>query len=183
MKARTILSWAFLLIIVDQAIKIVINTFFLETRFEIIPSLFEFKPVFNIHHSYFNSLLYNKFQINIGLLPHLILFLFVGVITPIFYNVLKKNIPNNTKLLDIATIFLLAGFFCGLSGNLIWEKGTLDYIYLKPLFVFDLKDLYLNCFAVLFLIYFLKNKTQIVAIKNESYFSYAKNMFKKSTRK
>jgi len=183
MKAKTIISWASLLIIIDQAIKIVINTFFLETRFEIIPSLFEFKPVFNIHHSYFNSLLYNKYQINIGLLPHIILFLFAGVIMFMLYNILKKNISNNAKLLDIAIIFALAGFFCGLSGNLIWKKGTLDYIYLKPLFVFDLKDIYINCFAVLFLVYFLKNKPQIDAIKTKDTISYVKNMFNKSTRK
>ncbi len=174
MKVRTIISWVFVLIIIDQAIKIIINTFFLETRFEIIPSLLEFKPVFNGHHSYVNSLLYNKYHINIGLWPHIILFLFLEIIVLIFYSCFK-NISNKTKLLDIALIFQLAGWVCALIGNLIWEKGTLDYIYLKPLFVFDLKDVYMNCFVVLFLIYTNKNRVQISTLKIRDIIIHTKN--------
>ncbi|MDR1169287.1 MAG: hypothetical protein LBK97_00440 [Prevotellaceae bacterium] len=54
---------------------------------------------------------------------------------------------------------------CALSGNLLWEKGVLDYVYLKPLFVFDLKDIYVDVFICLFLVYALNNRKQLKNIK------------------
>jgi uncharacterized protein YacL len=179
MKTRKIIFWIILLIVIDQAIKIVINSFFLEVRVEIIPSLFEFRPVFNDKHSYFNSLLYSNFNINLGLVFHLFLFLLAGIIFVILHRFLRKNISENKKLLDTAFVFATAGLICGLIGNLIWEKGTLDYIYLKPLFIFDLKDLYINCFVILFLVYFLKNRHQINELqKTKNGIDYIKELFK-----
>jgi hypothetical protein len=165
MKVQTIIIWIFILIIADQAIKIIINSFFLESQFDIIPSLFEFRPSFNDKHTYVNSLIHRKFNVYIGLWPHIIMFLLIEVVFFILYSYLRNNILQRKKLLDISFIFQMAGIICALIGNLIWKNGTLDYIYLKPLFIFDLKDLYLNCFAIMFLIYFHKNKTQIKRIK------------------
>ena len=56
---------------------------------------------------------------------------------------------------------MMAAVICALIGNLIWKNGTLDYIYLKPWFVFDLKDLYVDLGIVTFLIYVLKNRRQL----------------------
>ena len=177
MKIRTITGWIIFLIIIDQTIKIIIHTFFLETTFDIIPSLFEFKPSFNGHHSWVNSLLYKHFQINIGLWPHIILFLLIEILFFTVYTFFRKNIYGNTKLLDIAFIFQFAGAICAFIGNLIWEKGTLDYIYLKPLFIFDLKDIYLNCCLVLFLVYMHKSRTQTKTLKTRDLSSHIKNWF------
>jgi hypothetical protein len=177
MKIKTIISWTILLIIIDQAVKIVIYKFFFETRFDIIPSLFEFRPTFNTKHSYANVLLYNNFNIDMGLWFHIILFLFILIFFFVYYNYLRNNISENKKLLDVAFIFFAATFICALIGNLIWEKGTLDFIYLKPLFVFDLKDLYSNCFLILFLIYSFKNRIQIATIKPRDIILHLKNRF------
>jgi len=177
-KTKKIISWIFLLVILDQATKIIINSFFMETHFEIIPSLFEFKPTFNDKHSYLNDLLYKHFNINLGLLFHVILFLFIGIIVFTFYSYCRSNIVENKKLLDAAFIFFTAGFLCALIGNLIWEKGTLDFIYLKPLFVFDLKDLYINCCFISLFIYALKNDNQIRAIKIKNVIYYIKEQLK-----
>ena len=177
MKTKTIIGWIFFLIIIDQIIKIIINTYFLETEFNIIPTILEFKPTFNGHHSWVNSMLYNKFQINIGLLPHIILFILIEIIILAIYFFYKKNIYFHTKLLDIALIFQLTGAICAFIGNLIWEKGTLDYIYLKPLFVFDLKDVYINCSVVLFIVFFEKNRNQIKNVKMRDFFSHVKGLF------
>ena len=168
MKAKRIIFWILLLIVIDQAVKIIINSFFLETQFEIIPSLFEFKPVFNDKHSYVNDLLFKNFNIDLGLWFHLIVFLLAQMMLCFLYVKFKKNIVENKKLLGLVILFQIAGFICALIGNLIWQKGTLDYIYLKPLFVFDLKDLYIDCFAILFLVYCHKNKAQmkLVRMKN-----------------
>ena len=166
MKVKQIIFWTFLLIVIDQTIKIIINSFFLETQFKIIPSLLEFKPTFNDKHSYVNWLLNKNFNINLGLWFHIILFLFLQIIILVFYGYFRNKISKNKKLLDIALIFQIAGYICAIIGNLIWEKGTLDYIYLKPLFVFDIKDLYINCFTILFLVYVIKNKNEMKNILN-----------------
>ena len=179
MKTPKIIYWILLLIALDQTIKIIINSFFLETQFEIIPSLFEFKPTFNDKHSWVNSLLYGNFNVNVGLWFHIILFLFIGIIVFTFYAYFRNNIAENKKLLNVAFIFSIAGIICAFIGNLIWKKGTLDFIYLKPLFVFDLKDLYLNCcFIPLFLIYAHKNREQIRTIKIKNVIDYIKEQLK-----
>jgi len=161
MKIKQIIFWIFLLIVIDQTIKIIINYFYLESQFKIIPSLLEFKPTFNDKHSYVNYLLNKNFNINFGLWFHITLFLFLQIIMLAFYSYFRSNISKNKKFLDVALIFQISGYICALIGNLIWEKGTLDYVYLKPLFVFDLKDLYINCFVILFLVYLNKNKIEI----------------------
>jgi len=179
MKAQKIICWILLLIVLDQTIKIIINSFFLETQFDIIPSLFEFAPTFNDKHSWVNYLFYENFNVNMGLWFHIILFLFIGIIVSTFYGYCRNNIVENKKLLDATFIFFTAGFVCALIGNLIWEKGTLDFIYLKPLFVFDLKDLYINCcFIPLFLIYANKNREQIRTIKIKNVIDYIKEKLK-----
>ncbi len=167
MKTGTIIFLIILLIGTDQAVKIIIYTFFMNNHGEIIPSLLEFNPVFNDKHSYVNVLLYKHFHINLGLGFHLILFTAIQIIFLGIYDFFKKTLNNHTKILDVALAFQIAGVACSLIGNLIWEKGTLDYIYLKPLFIFDLKDLYVHCFTILFFIYLHKNRVQLKTVKTK----------------
>lgn len=169
MKIQTIIFWTILLIALDQVIKIVIYQHYLDTNFDIIPSLFEFKPHFNDKHSYLNSLLNQKLNLHVGLWPHIILFLIIEFLILKLYFSLRRVIKR-TRLLDIAFIFQLAGWVCALLGNLVWKEGTLDYIYLKPLFIFDLKDVYLNCFVIFFLIFYLKNREIISHAKTKDIF-------------
>src|SRR5665647_3687236 len=127
MKARTIILWTLILIVIDQSIKIIINTYLVECKFDIIPSFVEFNPTFNVRHSYVNTLLNDNFGLNVGLLPHVILYLFIGVLIYAYFSYMRSTIVGHKILIDGATIFLYAGLFCALIGNLIWEKGTLDY--------------------------------------------------------
>ncbi|MFV0265670.1 MAG: signal peptidase II [Draconibacterium sp.] len=161
MKTRNIITWILLLITLDQAIKILIHNLYGDIHFEIIPSLFEFKPTFNVKHSWVNTLLNKNFGVNVGLFPHVILYILIGIFIPMFFSFLRNNIPANKKLIDLAIAFMIAAVICALIGNLIWKNGTLDYIYLKPWFVFDLKDLYIDLGIVTFLIYTLKNRRQL----------------------
>lgn len=183
MSIRKIIIWILLLIVIDQAIKIVINSFFLESQFEIIPSLFEFKPFFNTKHSYPNSLLYEHFNIDMGLWFHGILFLIILIVATFFLVYVRNNIQGDKKLLDLAYIFLFAAAICSISGNFIWEKGVLDFIYLKPFFIFDLKDLYANCFVILFLIYYYKNRNQLKTVNIKNMFAYLREQLRKTIRK
>jgi lipoprotein signal peptidase len=68
MKIRTVVLWGIILVVIDQIIKIIVNSYFLECRFDIIPSLFEFSPTFNTKHSYFKVLLHKYFDVDMGLL-------------------------------------------------------------------------------------------------------------------
>ncbi|MDR1644647.1 MAG: signal peptidase II [Tannerellaceae bacterium] len=161
MKTRTILLWVMLLIITDQIIKLIINQYFPESHFSIIPALFEFKPVFNDKHTYLNSLMNRHFGVNIGLQIHLVCFFLCETTLLILYSFLRSISSGDRRLLDLGMSFQIAGVACSLMGNLIWKNGTLDYIYLNPLFVFDMKDLYLNCFAILLLVFIHKNRAQM----------------------
>jgi lipoprotein signal peptidase len=181
MKTQTILTWILILIILDQAIKILIYNLFGEIHFEIIPSLIEFKPTFNVQHSWVNTLLNKNLGINVGLLPHIILYLLIGILVPMYFSYFRNNIPHNKKLMDIAIIFIMAAILCALIGNIIWKKGTLDYIYLKPMFVFDLKDVYIDFGIVLFLLYALKNREQLTKVaKIRDVYMDTKNRLKKT---
>jgi hypothetical protein len=160
MKTQTIVIWILILIIIDQAIKILIYNLFGEVHFEIIPSLLDFKPTFNVKHSWINALLNKNFGVNVGLLPHVILYILIGIFTPMFFFYFRNNISANKKLIGIAIVFMMAAVLCALIGNIIWKNGTLDYIYLKPFFVFDLKDLYSDIGVITFLIYAFKNRGQ-----------------------
>ncbi len=167
MKTRNIIIWILILITIDQVIKILIHNFYGDIHFEIIPSLLEFKPTFNVKHSWVNTLLDKNFGVNVGLLPHVVLYILIGIFIPIFFSFFRNNIPTNKKLIDLAIVFMMAAVVCALIGNIIWKNGTLDYIYLKPWFVFDLKDLYSDLAIVAFLIYALKNRRQFENLTKE----------------
>lgn len=78
-----------------------------------------------------------------GFFIHLIIILLAECLIISFYSFLRNKFQN-TRLLDVAFIFQLSGTICWLIGNFP-TNGELDYIYLKSLFVFDLKDVYNNC--------------------------------------
>ncbi|HBC39501.1 MAG TPA: signal peptidase II [Porphyromonadaceae bacterium] len=179
MKKQQILFWIIFLIAIDQAVKIIINVYFLDIKFEIIPGLLEFKPVFNSKHSYLNSLLYKHFNINLGFWFHIILFLVAQAIFIVLHDFLKKNTIDREKILDTGLVFQISGFVCALIGNIIWENGILDFIYLKPLFIFDFKDVYLNCFAILFIIFVHKHNKQIKHFKTKDIIQYSKTKLKR----
>ena len=171
MKYRTIWLLIALLVIIDQAIKIVINSYFLNVRFDIIPSLFEFLPTFNYKYIYLNHL----FNLNIGYWRVIIMNIIGFLIILFFYGFFRKR-SNNTTLLDTAFIFMNGGMISAFIGTIFWG-GCLDYIYLKPLFVFDLKDLYIDIGVILLIASSFKNRKNYDSIKMKDIGNYVKNLF------
>lgn len=172
-KTPLIIFWIVTFIFVDQLIKVIINLFFMDCNIEIIPSILEFKPVFNQKHSYVNVLLNEKLNINIGLFLHLIIFLFVATIITAVFDFYRSIM--NSKMLHFAFILFISGWSCALIGNLIWKNGILDYMYLKPLSViFDLKDLYIDLFILLFFIALNKNKSKVKSVKTTDIIEHIK---------
>ena len=155
MTRKKMVFWIICLVLADQVVKLFVVNFFIDTKFYVIEPIFGFRPVFNDQFSYFNAIL----KLNLGLLPHAILLIFIQFLF-LFYYGYYRTAQHSSKLLDISFIFGQSGLVCVFCGFFLWKKGVLDYIYLY-LFTVDLKDIYLNCFAVLFLLSYHKNKEEI----------------------
>lgn len=78
-----IILWILLLTTIDQLVKLVIHAYYMDVRFEIIPSLFEF--VFNSNYSYINDLLNKKLNIDIGFIPHIVLYVVLQLVVVNIY--------------------------------------------------------------------------------------------------
>ena len=167
MKIRNFIWCVVLLVAIDSAIKLIIYECFFDVRFEIIPNLFEFWPKFNDHYSYVNHL----FGLGWGFWVHVVLFCFALVIALAAYDFFK-TLPYGHLLLDIAFTFAFSGNICAFIGLVM--GGCLDYIYLKPLFIFDLKDLYIDCYVILLLYYCIKFKKELKTVKAKDMSNYYK---------
>ena len=142
------------MVVADQAVKLIIANYFIDTRFDIIESVLGFRPIFNNKYSYFNDLL----KLNLGILPHTVLLVFIQFGLILLYGYFKV-IKHSTVLINIAFIFGQAALICVFCGFFLWKDGILDFIFLYP-FTCDLKDIYLNCFVVLFLWDYFNNYTE-----------------------
>lgn len=160
MKTKNLIWWVFALASIDVLIKVIIDAYFLDTRFTIIPGLVEFKPTFNNIAPYFIQLLGHR----IDHIAHVILVCVVGLAACYIYKrALRKAI--HIKWLNISFALIFAAILSSLTAQLIY-KGILDYIYLVPLFVFDLKDVYVNCGTIIFLIYILNRDKNNKSVKS-----------------
>jgi signal peptidase II len=135
-----------LLVAVEQGIKLVINRYCLEANLPLLEPWFYFSPMFNRDYSWINSL----FQLGIGKGVHIGLVLFVLGIVFCLYRYIVKN-HARTALINITFSLLCAGGVCSLLDKVLWD-GSLDYIYFRGFFTFDLKDVFINAALGLFLL-------------------------------
>jgi lipoprotein signal peptidase len=168
MKIRTIALWTIVLVVIEQIIKLIISGYYRDINFDIIPSLLAFKPTLNNKSFYWLGLM----NIDVGRWARLTTGIIGLGILCLLHRYLK-TILKNEKWVDIAFIFGFAGIICSMCDNTFFG-GSWDYVYLKPLFVFDLKDVYLNCFAFLFLISFVKNKKILDSAKAKDFWNVIK---------
>lgn len=182
MKTRNIILLIVLLVLIDQGVKWVVYTSYIDTNFEIIPEVLGFKPVFNSKYSFVNDSVYKNTGMDAGLLFHMIFFAIIWFIQFVGYKFFNGIDPHN-KTLDVSIAFFTSSVICAYSGMLVWEKGILDFLHFKLLFnfVFDLKDIYTNCFVVLFLISTMKIEKKH-AIELADFKNYLKGLFKQKHR-
>lgn len=159
MRKIHVVLWVLVLSALDQLIKVIVDLRFLETTFEIIPGLIEFKPKYNMHYFYFNEV----WDLGLTFWPSILFIIIIGVFIFLIYRV-YKHCSHYKKLIDWWFIFMFSGLICAFLSNTLW-KGVLDYIYLKPLFIFDLKDLYIQIGAILFLIGLIKDAKDGIVVK------------------
>ncbi|MGI6705589.1 MAG: signal peptidase II [Clostridia bacterium] len=141
----------FFLIVIEQGIKLIINSKFLGKHFPILEPWLYFKPMFNRDYSWLNSML----QLGIGKWVHILVVAGISILILLFYAFLNKEAASS-PLIDAAFVFLFAGALCSLIDKIFWD-GSLDYIQVKGLFTFDLKGVYVNVFVGLLLLMLLVN--------------------------
>lgn len=178
MKTRKMLLLILLLVLIDQGVKLIIYSRFMNVHCEIIPGVLDFTPFFNSKYSFANDSLYRLTGMDVGLLFHIILFAIVWLILFTGYRFFK-SIDSRNKMLDVAISFFTAAVICSYLGILVWEKGILDFLHIKWMMniIFDLKDIYINCFGILFCIGIMKMEKKH-HVKREDLRNYLKKLLK-----
>lgn len=149
-KTKMIL-WILLFIGIDQSIKIYIGKHLMQESISILGQIIKFQPKLNTAYSWLNSL----GNFGIGLLPHIIINIMILYISFIILDFILAKKKEN-KVINWLFVFLLSGTICSLIDRMFWG-GSLDYIYLKGYFTFDLKDVYLSMFQVVLVITWIFN--------------------------
>lgn len=132
-----------ILFMIDQLIKLYIAYHLMDKEFYMIDHLIGFKPFQNKNYSWINSL----GNFGVSLLIHIIVSIVLIAVIFVIYDFIRHKYAFH-RLTFIMFAFLYAGAVCSLVDKVIW-KGSLDYILLEGLFIFDLKDVYLSVFEVL----------------------------------
>lgn len=129
----------------DHGIKLVIFLIGVDKiNYQIVPNLIYLQPKYNLYGSYLGSL----FSIKFSNLSYIVLYIIVGFLLVEGYNFyVTRN--NETFWSSSFYLMVLAGIVASGFDKVFWGK-TLDTLYIKPLFVCDLKDFYIT-FALFFI--------------------------------
>jgi signal peptidase II len=159
----------------DQLIKIVIDQYFMDKRFDIVNHLIGFEPYLNNKYSWVNSM----GDFGWGRIFHIILVVFALLVITVTYDFILLKYSIGYSIITLF-IFLYAGAICSLIDKIFWG-GSLDYINLSDLFIFDLKDVYISIFEVMLVVNAIlhyrtiKNMNEKDVLKN--FYSYIKIRF------
>lgn len=134
-------------IAIDQGVKLTIKKWFFDKSLVIIKDIISFDPIINTQGSWLNA----RFAANVSFIG-LIIFNFIGLffILEIYRYCVYKN--YKCSWLDFTFIFMFSGAVCSLIDKLFYG-GSLDFIGIIPLFIADIKDIYL-CIAIFFIFLF-----------------------------
>ena len=136
------INWIFLVaaVALDQGIKAYLfSTEWESLSIALIEPVFYIEPTHNTRGSYLWVLL------KIDQVPHLlniILFSLVGIVFIELWRFYVRRKRNSFWINGFIHLFL-AGLLANLIDNAFWG-GSLDYVTIKPLYTFDLKDLYIT---------------------------------------
>lgn len=144
-----------ILIVIDQAIKIIIHKyFFIKDKIKIVDGILYFKPVINTKLSYISS----KFNIETNRITALIITILIIYLIIMLRFYFNNKIANKSAIAGVD--ILISSSVCAFIDRLFWG-GSLDYIYLKNMFIMDLKDIYAFIAAILMLIFIQTNKDEV----------------------
>ena len=123
-----------LLVLIDQMVKIVISKVFMKYEFDIIAKVLRFNPELNTRLSYAG----NFFEL-------------------LSSQAKRAHISFWVKIIMICGI---SGCLCSLIDKVFWG-GSLDFLQIPTLFIFDLKDCYLTVAEVIFVAIGILNSKEI----------------------
>lgn len=145
-----------LLVLTDQIVKYLVSNDIGKTD-KILPYLY-YNPVYNSKGSYILSFIPVDIDIDI---PY-ITFMYIIPLSFLFllYRFLKLN-GFHGSLFETSFILLFAGSISAAISMICWKDGCLDFIYIKGLFIFDIKDIFITVGAIVFLYFYFKNREKI----------------------
>lgn len=174
MKKNTILLIIFALVFIEQLIKYVIRNYYMDVEFSILPPFFYFDPIVNTDFSYINNL----YNLGLNKVFHLALQLTLLVIFVLVFGYLRLALPYKRMIL-ISLLIGISGIICVFIDT-AFLGGSLDYIYLKPHFTFDLKDVYLNISLIFyFLGLFTLSKDDRRTMRKTKFKDFIKSIYPK----
>lgn len=150
LNTKTLYLLFFILLILDQGVKLIIKLFFFNDYYGFFDEFLSFNPIINTKGSWLNA----RFGVGISF-PTLIvlnliaLFLFLEV-----YRYYRSK-DNRDIYSDLSIVFVFTGALCSLIDK-VFYGGSLDFIGVGDLFIADLKDIYINL-GIFFLILCLYN--------------------------
>jgi len=150
---RRLIILILILILVDQAIKVLIAKFLMEPHVHVtlIYGVLNFCPMQNKHLGWIPSML--DYMMPVYMAALLVIIAMVMIV--IAYRYLKFCAFNWDKYKNLPNIFLtifLSGASCSLIDGIFWG-GSIDYIRLFDWFTFDLKDVYITFGEVVIFFY------------------------------
>ncbi|MDS0528541.1 signal peptidase II [Clostridium sp. SHJSY1] len=128
----------FILMLIDQGIKIIIKFYFFNKNITIINKMLSFSPLINTDGSWLNARFGTSVSFPILIFTNVIALFFL---LEIYRYLVSKNI--STFFGDCSFIFLFCGALCSLIDK-VFYGGSLDFIGISNLFVADIKDIYIN---------------------------------------
>ena len=166
MKIRFVLI-ALTLILIDQIIKIIIASNFMEPHVHIdwIEGILAFCPTQNIHLSWIPSVLDYMMPVYMAVTLIIIsILLAIALYRLITY--CSFNWSRHRYLPGLILLFTLSGASCAFIDVVFWG-GSIDYIQLFNWFIFDLKDVYSSLGSVFVLLYLIAYYKQYYALSKE----------------
>ncbi|HWT27014.1 MAG TPA: signal peptidase II [Mobilitalea sp.] len=153
MKRKINIIYTILLAVsIDQAIKIYISRNMMNKEFDILGNILGFSPYVNSDYSWINSIS----NLGINRITHIIVNVLMIFIIFMAYDFIKTRYTASNYI-KVTFTFLFAGGICSLIDKVAWG-GSLDYVWLKGFFIFDLKDLYLSIFIGFVILGMILNK-------------------------
>ena len=145
-----------ILVMIDQFVKLIISSLFINDEYNIIGDALRFHPIQNTHLSFAGNYI-NFFSSMWVLIVLNIIVILVFISGYMFYKSKKRK---DTLIVNIIMISGLSGCICSLIDKILWG-GSLDFLQIPQLFTFDLKDCYLSVAITLFLIIGLMHNKEI----------------------
>ena len=158
-----------LLVLIDQTVKIVISKAFMNCEFDIIVKALRFNPERNTRLSYGGNFFELLSSPLVAILLNILaLFLFLSG-----YMLYQAKRAHTSFFVKTIMICGMAGCFCSLIDKLFWG-GSLDFLQIPALFIFDLKDCYLTTAEVIFVVIGILHSKEISV---KEYLHFCRNKF------